>query len=48
MCIKIKRGLQAQSRCVPGWPLLALFIGGQVSRIRSGSVQISHMQRVTV
>jgi hypothetical protein len=23
MCIEIKHGLQAQSRCVPGWPLLA-------------------------
>jgi hypothetical protein len=30
----------AQSQSVLGWPLLALYIGGQVSRIRSGSIQI--------
>jgi hypothetical protein len=31
----------AQSQSVPGRPLLALYIGGQVSRTRSGSIQIT-------
>jgi hypothetical protein len=31
----------AQSQSVPGRPLLALYIGGQVSRKRSGSIQIT-------
>jgi hypothetical protein len=31
----------AQSQSVPGRPLLPLYIGGQVSRNRSGSIQIT-------
>jgi hypothetical protein len=42
VCVENKRGTQlAQSQSVPGWPLLALYIGGQVSRIQSGSIQIT-------
>jgi hypothetical protein len=42
-CVENKRGTQlAQSQSVPVRPLLApLYIGGQVSRIRSGSIQIT-------
>jgi hypothetical protein len=41
-CIENKRATQlAQSQSVPGRPLLALYIGGQVSRIRLGSIQIT-------
>jgi hypothetical protein len=40
-CIENKRGTQlAQSQYVPSQPLLALYIGGQILRIRSGSTQI--------
>jgi hypothetical protein len=43
MCIENKRSTQlAQSQSVPGRPLLApIYIGDQVSRIRSGSIQIT-------
>jgi hypothetical protein len=42
VCVKNKRSTQlAQSQSVPGRPLLALYIGGQVSRIRSGSIKIT-------
>jgi hypothetical protein len=46
-CIENKHGTQlAQSQSLPGRPLLAglswpLYIGGQVSRTRSGSIQIT-------
>jgi hypothetical protein len=41
-CVENKCGTQlAQSQSVPGRPLLALYIGDQVSRIRSGSIQIT-------
>jgi hypothetical protein len=41
-CIENKHGTQlGQSQSVPGRPLLALYIGGQVSRIRSGLIQIT-------
>jgi hypothetical protein len=41
-CIENMCGAQlAQSQSVPGRPLPALYIGGQVSRIWSGSIQIT-------
>jgi hypothetical protein len=41
-CIENKRDTQlAQSQSIPGRPLLALYIGGQVSRNRSGLIQIT-------
>jgi hypothetical protein len=41
-CVENKSGTQlAQSQSVPGQPLLPLYIGGQVSRIWSGSIQIT-------
>jgi hypothetical protein len=42
VCIENKRGTRlTQSQSVPGQPLMALYIGGQVSRIRSGLIQIT-------
>jgi hypothetical protein len=41
-CVENKRGTQlAQSQSVPGRPLLALYIGDQVSRIWSGPIHIT-------
>jgi hypothetical protein len=41
MIIEIKCGLQVWSQCIPGRPLLAPIYRWQVSRNRSGSIQIS-------